>query len=57
MAADAKTLWNQLDVVSVDGAPEQAALAAGLRVVSNHCIRTEHERLGIALKSGATPPD
>jgi predicted CoA-binding protein len=55
IAADAKTLWNQLDVVSVDGAPEQAALAAGLRVVSNRCIRTEHERLRIAPKPGAPP--
>jgi len=56
IAAQAKTLWNQLDVVSVDGAPEQAALAAGLRVVSNRCIRTEHQRLGIATRPGAAPP-
>ena len=46
----AKTLWTQLDVVSVDEAPEHRALAAGMQVVSNRCIRTEHERLKIAPK-------
>src|SRR5215212_5900156 len=29
LAVKAKTLWNQLDVVSVDEAPEQRALAGG----------------------------
>jgi uncharacterized protein len=48
IAAGAKVLWNQLDVVSVDEQPERKALAAGMRVVSNHCIRTEHERLKVA---------
>jgi predicted CoA-binding protein len=47
LAAKAKVLWAQLDVVSSDQAPEQKALAGGLRVVSNLCIRTEHERLKI----------
>ncbi len=45
IAAGAKTLWTQLDVVSLDDKPEQKALTAGLKVVSNKCIRTEHERL------------
>ncbi len=45
VAVGAKTLWAQLDVVSLDDKPEQKALAAGLNVVSNKCIRTEHERL------------
>ncbi len=47
IAAGAKVLWNQLDVVSIDEAPERKALRAGLKVVSNRCIRTEHERLGL----------
>jgi predicted CoA-binding protein len=47
LAAKAKVLWAQLDVVSSDQAPEQKAIAGGLRVVSNLCIRTEHERLKI----------
>src|SRR5579859_5934648 len=45
IAAHAKVLWAQLDVVSPDGQPEQKAFEAGLRVVSDHCMRTEHERL------------
>jgi uncharacterized protein len=52
IAAGAKTLWAQLDVVSVDGQPERKARAAGMRVVSNRCIRTEHERLGLPAKEG-----
>ena len=47
IAVKARLLWCQLDVVSTDQAPEQKALDAGLRVVSNLCIRTEHERLKI----------
>jgi predicted CoA-binding protein len=50
IAAGAKTLWAQLGVVSIDEQPEQKALQAGLKVVSNLCIRTEHERLGLAPK-------
>ena len=45
IAAGAKTLWAQLDVVSLDNKPEKKALSAGLKVVSNRCIRTEHQRL------------
>lgn len=45
IAAKSKTRWCQLGVVSSDQAPEQEAIAAGLRVISNLCIRTEHERL------------
>ena len=47
IAVKARLLWCQLDVVSTDQAPEKKALDAGLRVVSNLCIRTEHERLKI----------
>ena len=46
----AKTLWAQLDVVSSDQEPEKKAKLAGLKVVSNHCMRTEHERLKIPPK-------
>jgi predicted CoA-binding protein len=53
VAARARTLWTQLDVVSADEKPEQEAADAGMRVVSNKCIRTEHERLGIAPKPGS----
>ena len=49
IAVGAKTLWAQLDVVSIDQRPERKARAAGMRVVSNRCIRTEHERLNIPL--------
>ena len=57
LAVKAKVLWAQLDVVSVDQAPEQKALEGGLRVVSNLCIRTEHERLKIKPKAGADTDD
>ena len=50
IAIGAKSLWAQLGVVSVDEQPERKALQAGLKVVSNMCIRTEHERLGLAPK-------
>jgi uncharacterized protein len=53
IAARAKVLWAQLDVVSSDQAPEQRAVNAGLRVISNLCIRTEHERLKIEPKRRA----
>ena len=33
IAAGAKVLWTQLDVVSIDEQPERKALAAGMRVV------------------------
>jgi len=45
IAVGAKTLWTQIDVVSIDDKPEQKAVDAGLHVVSNRCMRTEHERL------------
>ena len=45
IAAKAKTLWCQFDVASPDQAPEQKAISAGLRVLSNLRNRTEHERL------------
>jgi predicted CoA-binding protein len=51
IALQAKVIWTQLGVVSLDEVPEHQALAAGLKVVSNKCIRTEHERLGIPSKS------
>jgi predicted CoA-binding protein len=45
IAVRAKPLWAQLDVVSSNQEPENKAKAAGMNVVSNHRIRTEHERL------------
>jgi predicted CoA-binding protein len=50
IAVKAKTIWTQLGVVGLDDTPEQNAHAAGLNVVSDKCIRTEHERLGIKPK-------
>jgi predicted CoA-binding protein len=47
IAIRAKTVWAQLGVVSIDEKPERKALAAGLKIVSNRCIQTERERLGI----------
>ncbi|MCL4297417.1 MAG: CoA-binding protein [Anaerolineae bacterium] len=51
IAVKAKTIWTQLGVVGLDDTPEQNAHAAGLHVVSDKCIRTEHERLGIKPKA------
>jgi predicted CoA-binding protein len=45
IAVGAKVLWAQLDVVSSTQEPERQALGSGMKVVSNRCIRTEHERL------------
>jgi uncharacterized protein len=50
IAVKAKTIWTQLGVVGLDDTPEQNARAAGLHVVSDMCIRTEHERLGLKPK-------
>ena len=50
IAVGAKTLWAQLDVVSSDQEPERKAKRAGLEVVSNRCMRIEHERLQIPTK-------
>ena len=50
IAVDARVLWAQLDVVSTTGEPEQKALDAGMKVVSNRCMRIEHERLHIPPK-------
>lgn len=50
IAVGAKTLWAQLDVVSSDQKPECRAKKAGLKVVSNRCMRTEHERLKLGQK-------
>jgi uncharacterized protein len=50
IAVKAKTIWTQLGVVDLDDTPEQNAQAAGLKVVIDKCIRTEHERLGIKPK-------
>lgn len=50
IAVGAKTLWAQLDVVSDTQEPEKRAKDAGLKVVSNRCMRTEHERLKIPRK-------
>jgi uncharacterized protein len=50
IAVGARILWAQLDVVSTTQEPERKALAAGMKVVSNRCMRTEHERLHIPVK-------
>ena len=50
IAVGAKTLWAQLDVVSSNQEPERRAKRAGLKVVSNRCMRIEHERLKIPAK-------
>ena len=50
IAVGAKTLWAQLGVVSSNQEPERKAKEAGLKVVSNRCMRTEHERLEIPPK-------
>lgn len=47
IAAGARTLWAQLGVVTSNQEPERKAKNAGLKVVSNRCMRTEHERLKI----------
>ncbi|MBI5667841.1 MAG: CoA-binding protein [Chloroflexi bacterium] len=43
IAAGAKTVWAQLGVH--DDEAVRKALAAGLNIATNLCIRTEHERL------------
>ncbi len=50
IAAGARTLWAQLGVVTSNQEPERKAKNAGLKVVSNRCMRTEHERLKIPIK-------
>jgi predicted CoA-binding protein len=50
IAAGARTLWAQLGVVTSNQEPERKAKNAGLKVVSNRCMRTEHERLKIPTK-------
>jgi len=45
----------QPDVVSSDQEPERRAKAAGMNVVSNHRMRTEHERLRATIYRAATP--
>ena len=50
IAVGAKTLWAQLGVVASNQEPERKAKNAGLKVVSNRCMRTEHERLKIPTK-------
>ena len=50
IAVGAKVLWAQLDVVSTTQEPERKAKEAGLKVVSNRCMRIEHERLQIPPK-------
>lgn len=51
IAVGAKTLWAQLDVVSSDQEPERRAKQSGLKIVSNRCMRIEHERLKIRTKN------
>ena len=47
IAAGARILWAQLGVVTSNQEAEAKAKNAGLKVVSNRCMRTEHERLKI----------
>ena len=53
-AVGAKVLWTQLDVVSATQEPERRAVESGIKVVSDRCIRTEHERLHIPPKRNTT---
>jgi uncharacterized protein len=53
-AVRAKVLWTQLDVVSATQEPERRAVESGMKVVSDRCIRTEHERLHIPPKRNTT---
>ncbi len=53
-AVGAKVLWTQLDVVSATQEPERRAVESGMKVVSDRCIRTEHERLHIPPKRNTT---
>ena len=50
IAVGAMTLWAQLGVVTSNQEPERKAKNAGLKAVSNRCMRTEHERLKIPTK-------
>ena len=45
IAAGAKTIWTQLGVIDVDGTALSRALEAGMNVVEDMCIRTEHQRM------------
>jgi uncharacterized protein len=48
IAAGAKAVWTQLDVI--DWEARDKALAAGLDVAMDLCIKVEHSRLGIGSK-------
>jgi predicted CoA-binding protein len=50
IAAGAKGVWTQLEIVHAEAAAE--ARAAGLEVVMDRCTKIEHQRL---LASGGTP--
>jgi predicted CoA-binding protein len=45
IAASAKAIWAQLDVI--DWAARDKALAAGLDVAMDLCIKVEHSRMGL----------
>lgn len=45
IAVGAKAIWTQLDVI--DYAAQEKALAAGLDMAMDLCIKVEHARLGI----------
>jgi uncharacterized protein len=49
IAAGAKAIWTQLDVI--DSAARDKALAAGLDVAMDLCIKVEHARLAIGSKA------
>lgn len=45
LAVGTKTIWTQLGVIDVDGTSLMRALEAGVNVVEDMCIRTEHQRM------------
>lgn len=45
ISADAKAIWTQLGVVDVNA--REKALASGVDVAMNRCIKVDHARLGI----------